>query len=180
MSKTLCITKTIYNEIWWHESQICCKVTTPELCPLIPLKTKTIFIFTFNRQFYIKTLTPLSFIQHVIYLVALTELFLSFFLHLRQICKAEVGDLCCHINPMSYVSTAPSGVCVAPNKIKALVEMGHPPTSCVCVERTPRVGAVCVCRHRSACACVYMSCQVVAALRLCEWRSVCIRVRFDI
>lgn len=55
------------------------------------------------------------------------------------------------------------------NKIKALVEMGHPPTSCVCVERTPRVVAVSV-DIRVLCACVYMSCQVVA----CACEGACV------
>lgn len=90
------------------------------------------------------------------------------------LCKAEVGwPLCLLYQPMSYVSTAPQWCVPLRNEIKALVEMGHPPTSCVCVERTPRVGAVSV-DIRVLCACVYMSCQVVAALRACACEGACV------
>lgn len=58
-------------------------------------------------------------------------------------CKAEVSDLCCYMNPCRMFPLHPV-MSATPNKIKALVEMGHPPTSCVFVERTLRVGAVSV------------------------------------
>lgn len=58
-------------------------------------------------------------------------------------CKADVGDFCYCINPCCIFPLHPV-TSVTPSKIKALVEMGHPPTSCVFVECTLRVG-VCVC-----------------------------------
>lgn len=78
----------------------------------------------------------------------------------------------CYINPCRMFPLHPV-MSAAPNEIKALVEMGHPPTSCVCVERTPRVGAVSV-DIRVLCACVYMSCQVVAALHACACEGACV------
>lgn len=81
----------------------------------------------------------------------------------------EVGHLCyciytCSIFPLHLVTT------VRPNKIKALVEMGHPLTSCVSVECMLRAGHASW--HQSACACVYMSCQAVVVL--CVWEGVCV------
>lgn len=80
-------------------------------------------------------------------------------------CYMEVGHLSyhiytCSIFPLHLVTTVRS------NKIKALVEMGHPLTSCVSVECMLRAGHASW--HQSACACVYMSCQAVVVLCVCE------------
>lgn len=165
-----------------------CKVTTPEWCLSGPFK-KILFLFSlFIVECVIKTLSIDAF---VVYQTYHSMFFVGFFFTLEAnitrrcwrrwwfLCKAEVGDLCLLYQPMSYVSTAPGDVCRS-ERNKSSCRNGSPPDFlCLCGAHAE--GRGCECRHQSAlCMCLHVLSGGRGAARLCVWRSVCIRVRFDI